>query len=347
MAAFSFPQNPVNGATETNPATGLTYVFVALPSPGKWEVQMRDSDGDFVNVTGDTMTGPLDITPADPILDTSGDATLLIQASPFSQVASTQNYISRVLEAKTNQNHLIFGIRDSDATNLPITQGRISAVTSYAADTLVQPSLNSITADDFPSSGLRAGFRIGGRVQGGANGDVLTCTYFKDEGTQLDYYGDMLTETSIITKKYVDDTSLDNSLIHGGTVAEGSEGSISGSGNLAVQRSSTAKGGNFYVRASGGGNLLALEQAGKLTITPNATIADGIINLTSVYDSSGADNYAVKFNYKDSGNNITNFLSINAANHELKYVGNTTITGAVNVQDSVHGTANTTFSLQW
>ena len=345
MAAFSFPQNPNNGDTTTNSATGLTYVFVALPSPGKWEVQMRDSDGDFVNVSGDTMTGALDIVPANPIPASTGDASLFVQSSPFSALAENQNYISRVLEAKTNQGHNIFSVRDNDATNLPILQGRISAVSSYAADTLVQPSLNSITADDFPVAGLRAGFRIGGRVQGGANGDVLTCTYFQSEGTQLDYYGDMLTETSLVTKKYVDDTSVESSLIHGGTVAEGEEGSISGSGNLAVQRSSTAKGGNFYVRTSSGGNLIALEQAGKLTLTPSSTIADGIINLTTVYDSSGADNFAVKFNYKDSGNNINNFLSINATNHELKYVGNTTITGSVNVQDSIHSTeANTTLA---
>ena len=31
MAAFSFPQNPSNGDTTTNSATGLTYVFVAIP----------------------------------------------------------------------------------------------------------------------------------------------------------------------------------------------------------------------------------------------------------------------------------------------------------------------------
>ena len=64
MAAFSFPQNPNNGDTVQNSATGIIYVFSATPAPGKWEVQMQSSDGDYVNVTGDTMTGPLDIVPS-------------------------------------------------------------------------------------------------------------------------------------------------------------------------------------------------------------------------------------------------------------------------------------------
>ena len=271
MAAFSFPQNPNNGDTTTNSATGLTYVFVALPSPGKWEVQMRDSDGDFVNVSGDTMTGALDIVPTNPIPASTGDATLLLQASPFSAAAENQNYISKVLEAKTNQGHNIFSIRDNDAANLPITQGRISNISLYAADTLVQPTLNSITADDFPSSGLRSGFRIGGRVEGGANGDVLTCTYFQSEGTQINYYGDMLTDNSLVTKKYVDDLSNDDSLIHGGTISAGSEGSISNTGNLAIQKSSGGEGGELFLRSgpnpgNQSTNVFAFRQTGDLEL---------------------------------------------------------------------------------
>ncbi len=108
MAAFSFPQNPSNGDTVTNDATGIKYVFVSTPSPGKWEVQMRDSDGDFVNVTGDTMTGPLDIIPANPIVASTGNSSLMVKSSPFSAFADNQNYISRVFEAQTNQGHNIF-----------------------------------------------------------------------------------------------------------------------------------------------------------------------------------------------------------------------------------------------
>ena len=61
MAAFQFPENPGNGDTTTNAATGLTYVY-RYP-PGKWEVLMTASASDFVNVTGDTMTGPLVMDP--------------------------------------------------------------------------------------------------------------------------------------------------------------------------------------------------------------------------------------------------------------------------------------------
>ena len=150
------------------------------------------------------MTGPLDIIPASPILGTSGDASLMVQSSPFSQAAEDQNYISRVFEAKTNESHTIFSVRDSDATNLPITQGRITAISCYAADTLIHPTLNSITADDWPTNGLRAGLRVGGRLSDGSNGDVLTCTYYETAGTQLQYFGAINTNNSLVTKEYVD-----------------------------------------------------------------------------------------------------------------------------------------------
>ena len=141
MAAFSFPQNPQNGDTTKNAATGLTYVFVAAPAPGKWEVQMQDASADFVDIVGDTMTGPLNITPTlIPFADQQ--ATLMAKASPFSAAASTQNYISRVFDARTNDDVAILRIQNDDAANLPIRAGKKSTITMYAADTLIQPSLN-------------------------------------------------------------------------------------------------------------------------------------------------------------------------------------------------------------
>ena len=81
MAAFSFPENPSNGDTTENTATGLVYVFRSSPSPGKWEVQMVDSQADFVNVTGDTMTGPLILNPANVLAST--DAVIKIESAKF------------------------------------------------------------------------------------------------------------------------------------------------------------------------------------------------------------------------------------------------------------------------
>ena len=289
MAAFTFPEGPSNGATVTNSATGITYIFVSLPAPGKWEVKMEAAPTDFVDIAGDTMTGPLDIIPSAPILGTSADASFMVQSSPFSTDASTQNYVSRVLDAKSNQGHTIFGIRDSDAANLPITQGRISAVTSYAADTLVQPSLNSITADDFPSDGLRAGFRIGGRIQGGSTGDVLDCTYFKEDGTQINYYGDMLTDNSLVTKKFVDDAIAgvgagDALPLTGGTMT-GQIAFNMGSGDPINVNSS-----NFKVGYNGAVNMKAgftLADGNMVVNTGNITAKQGPPNAAGEASSTG------------------------------------------------------------
>ena len=290
MAAFSFPQNPSNGDTVTNSATGLTYVFASLPSPGKWEVQMRDNEADFVNVSGDTMTGALDIIPSSVIPASTSDATLMAKASPFSSDSSTLNYISRVLQAKTNQNHTIFEVRDSDTTNLSNLEGRITAINCYSADTLIEPTLNSIAADNFPNSGLRAGFRVGGRQTGGALGDVLNCTYFDDEGTQMNYYGDILTSNSIVTKQYVD-TAVQNS-VPVGTYVPTTGGTMTGelklNGTGEVLDVNT---GNFVVD-----NLGNVDMTGNFTLVgselnateSNITVKQGPANAAGDKPSNGA-----------------------------------------------------------
>jgi len=63
MAAFSFPQNPSNGQKVTNAETGVTYVYQTIP--GKWDVQVKDFGGEFVDITGDTMTGELKLANTD------------------------------------------------------------------------------------------------------------------------------------------------------------------------------------------------------------------------------------------------------------------------------------------
>ena len=57
MAAFTFPENPVANQKVTNTETGTQYIY--LNPPGKWDVLLKDNSGDFVDVGGDTMTGPL------------------------------------------------------------------------------------------------------------------------------------------------------------------------------------------------------------------------------------------------------------------------------------------------
>ena len=315
MAAFSFPQNPSNGDTVTNSVTGLTYIFRSLPAPGKWEVQMEDSSSDFVDVTGDAMTGPLDIIPASPILGTSGDASLMVQSSPFSQAAADQNYVSRVFEAKTNENYTIFSVRDSDATNLPITQGRITAISCYAADTLIHPTLNSITADDWPTDGLRAGLRVGGRLTDGSNGDVLTCTYYETAGTQLQYFGAINTNNSLVTKEYVDNhTGGEYVPLAGVTPMTGPLiNNTSGSGDAINVNS-----GLFKVGTTG-----VINTKGGISVnSSNASINTGNLNITTGGANVTGGNVTIKATDNNSNGKLVVQNSSGTSNTTLYPTGN-------------------------
>ena len=62
MAAFIFPNNPANDQVVTNTETGTRYIYQAVP--GKWVVYAKNPENSFVELAGDTMTGPLIINPA-------------------------------------------------------------------------------------------------------------------------------------------------------------------------------------------------------------------------------------------------------------------------------------------
>jgi hypothetical protein len=268
MAAFIFPENPNNNQVEKNTDTNVSYIY--KNPPGKWEVLAPDNDNNYVNVTGDTMTGALAIEPSAPIPASTQTSSLEVVASPFSEAAEDQNYISRVLDIKNNEDKSIFSIRNSDAANLPIVQGKKSAITSYASEFNISPSLAQLV-DDFSSGGQTAGFKIQGRVSGGSSAfdDVLTSTYFGGStpaATQISYFGDITDGNNIVNKTYVDTTISSSGLIHGGTIAAGDEGSVSNTGNLAIQKSTGGAGGNLYIRSAPNTDVIALNQTGEIKL---------------------------------------------------------------------------------
>ena len=79
MAAFSFPQNPINGTPARNETTGVNYVYA--DPPGKWEVVVQNYDAEYVNIVGDTMTGQLILAP------TEAQATGELNIKTFSSAA--------------------------------------------------------------------------------------------------------------------------------------------------------------------------------------------------------------------------------------------------------------------
>jgi hypothetical protein len=178
MAAFSFPENPSNGDTTENTATGLVYVFRSSPSPGKWEVQMVDSQADFVNVTGDTMTGALSIQP--------------------SAVAS--NGILNIKTSTNASNNYAFKVNNS--SNQTFFQGAgDSSLKLIGKTTQVTPALNF-----FNPPGI-AGFEILGPTVDNPSdiSSVLNCYYNSDSsGTQIRYFGKVAENNDIVNKLYVD-----------------------------------------------------------------------------------------------------------------------------------------------
>ena len=64
MASFQFPDPNVT-QTVTNPVTGTVYQW--QDSSGKWAATTVNTDAGFVELAGDTMTGPLAIEPPGPI----------------------------------------------------------------------------------------------------------------------------------------------------------------------------------------------------------------------------------------------------------------------------------------
>ena len=302
MAAFSFPQNPSNGDPVRNNTTGVNYVYV--DPPGKWEVVSENYDSEYVNVIGDTMTGPLTIQPTESQLQGA------LKVIPSSEVSN--NRVMRLYSTSTK-----YFFEASANTKITYT----------GTDFRFFPSLNYFTP---PGT---AGFRIAGPVPGDSSplNDVLNCYYNSDDsGTQIKYFGQIFSDEDLVNKGYVDNlvTNSEESLIHGGTIAEGNEGSVSSTGNLSIQKSSTDKGGNLYIRSGpdvngdGATNVIALTQSGQLSITPPGAVGGGALNISSAYVSDGSSNYLLKLRRTlNSAGDSEVFTQVNAKDRLLQYKG--------------------------
>ena len=82
----------------------------------------------------------------------------------------------------------------------------------------------------------------------------MDTVYYPDvtQPTRIRYFGDSIGSNDLVNKGYVDDLiiSSSDSLVHGGTIAAGAEGSISNTGNLSIQKSSLGEGGELVTLRS-------------------------------------------------------------------------------------------------
>ena len=178
MAAFIFPEAPVNGDTTTNTETQTTYIYQA--PPGKWVVQAKNPLNSFVELAGDKMVGPLQIFPD------AAAAEGALDIKTFSSAAS--DYALK--------------LRDSSA-NVYLTVAGDSTVSFVGKEVKFSPALNFFTPPG-----------VGGLIINGPNVDnpsvdstVLDCYYNSDSsGTEVRYYGKVTEDNNITNKKYVDDT---------------------------------------------------------------------------------------------------------------------------------------------
>ncbi len=232
----------------------------------------------------ETITGPISIIPSAAIPAATQSSSLLVQASPFSVATDTQNYISRVLDLKNNEGSTFFLARHSDAVNLPITGGKKTSITVSAAEMTVSPSLAQLTNTEFPTDGMIAGFKITGRQKdGSATFDpVLDVTYYDAAATQINYYGDINNNNSLVTKTYVD-TAISNA----------------GSGDALPLTGGTMTGQIKFTMGSGdpininSGNF-KIGNNGAVNMKSGFTLADGniAVNAGNITAKQGAANAA-------------------------------------------------------
>ena len=302
MASFQFPVNPPNDDVVENTDNGTKYIY--KNPPGKWVVALKNPGEDFVSIDGDTMTGPLIIQPTD------------------SQVQGAL----KVIPSSEAQNNRVARFY-STATKYFFEASANSKITYTGSEFTFFPSLNY-----FPGPGV-AGLRIAGPIPTNSSplSNVLDVYYNNDSsGTQIRYFGQIAGENDLVNKKYVDNqtgaAAAEESLIHGGTIAEGNEGSVSSTGNLSIQKSTSGKGGNLYIRKSadpgdGSSNVMAFSQSGQLTLTPPSAVGGGALNIVSPYVSDGSSNYTLKMRKIDNTGASLVFTQVNADTRLLQYKG--------------------------
>ena len=308
MAAFSFPQSPTNGQTVTNAATGLTYVFRSTPAPGKWEVQMADNQADFVNVTGDTMTGPLILNPATVL--TSTDAVIKIDNSSGNANAGA-----------------LLEIDGSSSTNIfNLYNNAFSSHLQFFQIFTPGPTI----------SGGVTGFSLHGKNvsrPGDLNETLLQ--QIRDSNSQtadsLRYDGLVVDDKDIVNKAYVDTTALTS----GGTIIA-TGGSVDTSGNLTIKQSVTdAHDGRLYLKHSDNTTNISLYGAsGGIDMKGNLSFNSTSNNKN--IRAYGSSSPVIKFLTGADASNLTEQMSISSSG--LSVVNTITTAAATPIDFTLAGT---------
>ena len=292
MAAFSFPQNPTDGQKVTNADTGVTYVYQTIP--GKWDVQVKDFAGEFVDTTGDTMTGPLKIFTDE--VNTSGNLCL----KSTSLVTKNLNHL---IYCESTNGSPMFGItNDGFVTthhNLQCTSstafftsgGSPNNTPGYCAFSILGPAVGDTTNVPYPN-----------RLS-----PILRTWYnFDGTGTEVRYFGMIDDNNAIVNKAYVD-TALDAAVLKTGSTM---------TGPLIINDTNSdplnINSGKFIVGANGDTSVnnlnvsTALDNKGKISFSSTGPQYIDIYgsNLKSLFIRAGN-------NTTDSG--ILNILSINSS----------------------------------
>ena len=290
MASFQFP-DPTVQQTVTNTDTGAIYQWQA--DPGKWVLTVPNYDTEYVNVSGDTMTGPLII---DSTEELAQDEALL--------------YLDNS-NGNANTGAIIHITGESSSNLFNIYEHAISANTQWF----------TIFTPGNPSSRGQVGFQIRGKTTGSpANPNFELFYQIRNNSTSiadsLRYDGLIEDEKDLVTKSYVDASNL----LEGGVIS-GSGGSVDQSGNLTVQQSSTdSETGRIYLKDSSGSgaNISLYGPSGGIDMK-------GILSFTGSSDTKtirvyGASNPSLRIRTGPEASSVATRLTI----------GSTEVTSAVN-----------------
>ena len=170
MAAFQFP-DPSITQTVTNPITGGVYQWQS--DSGKWVLTVANQDDNYVNITGDEMSGPLLIAPTE----------VLSSITPLLDLDSSIG----------NVDQTIFNVNTTTSNNaFKITNDDVSVVTSkFQINTNGDADAQGLTGfciSDKDSNNLVAQYRD--------NTNVV--------GDSVRYFGEILDNKDLTTKQYVD-----------------------------------------------------------------------------------------------------------------------------------------------
>ena len=170
MAAFQFP-DPSTTQTVTNPVTGGVYQWQS--SSGKWVLTVANQDDNYVNITGDEMSGPLLIAP---IAVLSSTTPLLDLDSSIGNVDQT------IFNVNTTTSDNAFKITNDDVS---VVTSKFQINTNGDADA---QGLTGFSISDKDSNNLVAQYRD--------NTNVV--------GDSVRYFGEILDNKDLTTKQYVD-----------------------------------------------------------------------------------------------------------------------------------------------